>query len=78
MKFKDFKKTCLYPFQPYTNVTLTSDEEEQMKNKAPQTFTTNLTSKLEDLQTENITPESQENKIENLEKKIQEQQVRPE
>ncbi|XP_031770444.1 uncharacterized protein LOC113520348 isoform X2 [Galleria mellonella] len=56
--------------EPYTHVTVTSDEEEQVK-KQEQNFTSNLNSKLTEL-TE--TQETDVSKIDKLDKKLQQQQ----
>ncbi|KAM3960775.1 smallish isoform 1-T4 [Aphomia sociella] len=56
--------------EPYTHVTVTSDEEEQIK-KQEQSFTSNLNSKLTEL-TE--TQETDVSKIDKLDKKLQQQQ----
>lgn len=58
-------------FQPYTHVTVTSDEEESSKKKE-QTFTNNLNNKLSEL---SDSPQTDESKIESLDKKLQQQQV---
>ncbi|VVC99567.1 unnamed protein product [Leptidea sinapis] len=54
--------------EPYTQITVTSDEEEATK-KQEDNFTKSLTDKLTDIQTNDDT------KIEHLDKKIQQQQV---
>lgn len=65
-------------FQPYTHVTVTSDEEEANKSQAAK-FNTSLATKLEGLQDDvsnQPVPLPEESKIDNLDKKLQEQQVR--
>ncbi|XP_053615899.1 LIM domain only protein 7 isoform X2 [Plodia interpunctella] len=56
--------------EPYTHVTVTSDEEELAKKQDEQKFTANLNTKLSEL-TESQTDDS---KIDNLDKKLQHQQ----
>ncbi|XP_059058703.1 uncharacterized protein LOC131852093 isoform X2 [Achroia grisella] len=56
--------------EPYTHVTVTSDEEEQIK-KQEKNFTTNLNSKLTEL---TVSQESDVSKIDKLDKKLQQQQ----
>lgn len=58
-------------FQPYTNVTVTSDEEETAKKQKEQTFTNSLSSKLTELSENN----QNDSKIETLDKTLQQQQV---
>ncbi|XP_049885806.1 LIM domain only protein 7 isoform X2 [Pectinophora gossypiella] len=58
--------------EPYTHVTVTSDEEEAAKKQKEENFSTNLTSKLSDLT--DSTAQLDENKIETLDKKLQQQQ----
>ncbi|CAK1593648.1 unnamed protein product [Parnassius mnemosyne] len=57
--------------EPYTQVTVTSDEEESTKKKNEQQFTEDLTSKLTTLSN---SPENDQTKIDSLDKKIQQQQ----
>lgn len=57
--------------EPYTHVTVTSDEEESAK-KQQDTFSTNLSSKLSELSEQSEAPSD---KIESLDKTIQQQQV---
>ncbi|XP_059058704.1 uncharacterized protein LOC131852093 isoform X3 [Achroia grisella] len=57
--------------EPYTHVTVTSDEEEQIK-KQEKNFTTNLNSKLTEL---TVSQESDVSKIDKLDKKLQQQQA---
>ncbi|KAJ0172397.1 hypothetical protein K1T71_012370 [Dendrolimus kikuchii] len=57
--------------EPYTNVTVTSDEEETAKKQKEQTFTNSLSSKLTEL-SENTQNDS---KIESLDKTLQQQQA---
>ncbi|CAG4990764.1 unnamed protein product [Parnassius apollo] len=57
--------------EPYTQVTVTSDEEESTKKKNEQQFTEDLTSKLTSLSN---APDNDQTKIDSLDKKIQQQQ----
>ncbi|XP_039760253.1 LIM domain only protein 7 isoform X2 [Pararge aegeria] len=57
--------------EPYTQMTVTSDEEEAAKKNTEESFSKDLTSKLDGL-TEN--GETRGNKIDHLDKKIQQQQ----
>ncbi|CAH2985735.1 unnamed protein product [Chilo suppressalis] len=57
--------------EPYTHVTVTSDEEEAAKKQSEINFTTNLNTKLTELKDSSQTDES---KIDSLDKKLQQQQ----
>ncbi|KAL0868668.1 hypothetical protein ABMA27_008119 [Loxostege sticticalis] len=58
--------------EPYTQMTVTSDEEETTKKQKEQTFTNDLNTKLTEL---TDSPQTDESKIVTLDKKIQQQQV---
>ncbi|KAL4717313.1 hypothetical protein ACJJTC_017200, partial [Scirpophaga incertulas] len=57
--------------EPYTHITVTSDEEDTAKNRKEQAFTNDLNTKLSDL---TDTSQNDDSKIESLDKKLQQQQ----
>lgn len=64
-----------YLLQPYTHITVTSDEEETTKKQVEDNLSSNLTSQLSELT--DASSQLDENKIESLDKKLQQQQVKP-